>query len=116
LEIGSLGKAAFENLGNSSLFRESRLWQELNPLIYSALFPEKVPKKVDKEIEKKLAKIAEEVALESEVKAEVAKAIQNNEIAKQNLDLDPISQSITEDNTSIIFDDTKIDYEVFFLE
>lgn len=116
MEIGFLGKTAFEYLGNSSLFRESQLWQELNPLVYSALFPGKIPEDSEARIQKKLAKTAEEATLESEVNAEVKAILQGSDKAKEALALDPISQSIAEDSTSIIFDDTKIDYEVFFLE
>lgn len=115
MEIGTIGKLAFKYLANSSLFRESQLWQEINPLVYSALFPSKIPKDLDSRLEKKLAKTAEEAALESEVNAEVNAILQGSDKAKEALALDPISQPASEDN-SVVFDGTKIDYEVFFLE
>lgn len=108
MEIGTIGKLAFKYLGNSSLFRESQLWQEINPLVYSALFPSKIPKDLDSRLEKKLAKTAEEATLEPEVSA----VLQDSAEA---LASDPISQPASE-NSSVVFDDTKIDYEVFFLE
>lgn len=116
MEIGTTGKLAFEYLGNSSLFRESQLWQEINPLTYSALFPGKIPEDLEAITEKKLAKTAEGTTLESGVNAEVKAILQGSDKAKEALASDPISQSVAEDNTSIIFDDTKIDYEIFFLE
>lgn len=115
MEIGTIGKLAFKYLGNSTLFRESQLWQEINPLVYSALFPGKIPEDINKKIEAKLAKVAEEATLNSEVNAEVKSIIQDSTKAKELLALDPISQAVSEDN-SVVFDNTKIDYEVFFLE
>ena len=117
MEIGDIGKMAFKYLGNSSLFRSSQLWQEINPLVYSALFPSKIPKDLDKRLEAKLAKTAEEATIQSEADAIANKILEDDKKAKESLAEDPLSEPIgAVDDIIIAFNDTSIDYSVFFLE
>jgi hypothetical protein len=114
-----LGKWAYKALGNSSLFRESALWQEINPLVYSALFPANQPPDSENKVEERVKKEKESAEIDTpsfnQTEYDKATGGVTENIAAVNTD--PLSQPIKEiSDLTVAFDNTAIDYKVFFLE
>lgn len=103
----NLAKWAYELLGNSSLFRQSNLWQTANPLIYSALFPEKIPNKIEELVTDKVKASLQTSILSTALVANIATDL-------EAINTDGLSEALTQ--VTEVIDGTAIDYTVFFKE
>jgi hypothetical protein len=129
-----IAKWAYKTLGNSSLFRSSELWRAIDPLVYSVIFPEKMPADTEKKVEERKEKTLLQAGPEStktyaEVQAEIDaqlklpfdqsaydETVKNLKDPLDGTDLSTDAKVDGETSIESYFDDTRIDYNVFFLE
>lgn len=130
-----VAKWAYRTLGDSSLFRSSELWKAIDPLVYSVVFPKKWPINTEKKVEENKNKIVLQAGPEStksaeeinaEIDAQLKRPYSPEEYAEEVRNAaDVLSKEnvlATAENVEASrqledsFDDTVIDYRVFFRE
>lgn len=112
----NLTKWAFETAGNSSFFRDSKLWQIISPLAYSALEPEKQPKETEALVTAVKSKEINEKQIDAGVITLPIDEIIDTEDLETNIEADAYSEVKNDEEIIAQFDNTAIDYQVFFLE
>lgn len=116
----NLAKWAYDQVSDSSQFRNSDLWKQINPLVYSALFPKQQPADAEDKVNAAvdLKKTNAEIAANTNLNAV-------KPISTGGAEIDDITKGIAEDPSSLDklstvpaldFDDLAIEYTIAFLE